>query len=156
MNIKDLGYESSWAAVTGFWGGWVGAGALIAGGKLWTLMTDPQLKVSTLLGHIGTPSFRRQLAVGAAVSCVAFVIFEYVYSKNQMEKNNLTGRIRTYSSTAAACALGSFAGASVTHAGYKLVLYSICGLTVTLLLSDFYRHYNAQNLCNLCSDAQNP
>ena len=93
----------------------MGGGALIAGGKLWTLMTDSSVKVSTLLGHIGTPHFRRQLAVGLAVSCVSFKVFEYISIKKQMDPETLSGKIYLVFATGVTAALGSFTASKVTH-----------------------------------------
>ena len=137
-----LVYGASWNAVLGFWSGWIGGGALIAGGKLWTLMTDPQVKVSTLLGYIGTPAFRRQLAVGTAVACVTIVIFEYICTKSQIERDSLSGKIFTMFAVAATAALGSFAAHAITHSRYILVLYSITTLSVILLSSEFYQRFD--------------
>ncbi len=142
MNIQKFGYESSWSAVLGFWSGFLGGTAIIAGGKLWTLMTDSSVKVSTLLGHIGTPNFRRQLAVGLAVSCVSFKIFEYIHIKKQIDFESLSGKIYNIIATAVAVALGSFAASKVTHAGYRIVLYSTCALSAILLISDFYQRFS--------------
>lgn len=66
-SIKKAIYDGASTTVVGFAEGWIACTSLIVGGKLWTLLTDPTVKVSTLMGHIGTPACRRELAVGIAV-----------------------------------------------------------------------------------------
>lgn len=124
----DLGYSSAY----GFWCGWLGGSTILAGGKIWTLITNSEVKVSQLLGHIGTPSFRRELAVGITVYIFTIAIFELLSEKADIDLEI------TFLPTAVAIALASLAASKLTHRYYHYVLYPMCVLSIGIIANEIF------------------
>lgn len=148
ISIRNSCYDGAWAAVEGFAGGWLAGTALIAGGKLWTVMTDPAVKVSALMGHIGQPSFRRELAVGIAVFYLAHSVLYDISKELPLLKdnlgNNLKGRVFSIIRATMSLALGALAASAVTAENYRpFALYPVCLLAVGLAITELY-HYRQQ------------
>jgi hypothetical protein len=97
-----------------FYKGWLAGVAIIAGGKVWTHLFCQTKTVPALLGHIGTPIFRQQLAVFILVSS----IFWYISDKFIDRLNpNLETPIRVFRHMTST-AIGSLAAATTSTSTY--------------------------------------
>lgn len=132
QNLREYGYGMTLNSAYGFWCGWLSGSAILAGAKL-TLITNPEVRVSELLGHIGTPSFRRELAVGLAVYLCVKAIFSAIVD----EPDTFSWRILL--PDVAGIALGSLAASKLTHRVYHYVLYPMCVLTIAIIAYEIFK-----------------
>jgi hypothetical protein len=147
MKLGKLCYTSGWETVVGFWGGWLGGSALIGGGKLWTLLTKSDRKVSDLLGHVGKPAFRRQLAVGAAIACLCSRLLRLLSSENaKFNQASLSHKTFVMISISLSLATGSFCASQLSHTAYRVILYSMIALTAILTSVDFLTHLTQKQM----------
>lgn len=113
-----------------FWCGWLGGSAIIAGGKAWTLLVNPHKKVTDLLGHIGTPGFRRELAVGVAVYTVARVCFSVLENKLQLTPDSLIEKMYAVITGGVSIAAGCVIATKITHSSYHYLSYLMIAVIV--------------------------
>lgn len=140
-------YAPGLNGVRSFWAGFLGGSALIAAGKLWSVLTN-QAKVSELLGHLGTPLFRRQLATGAAVYGFSIVMFNLIGQKyGLMNDGTLSGNIFIISTRAVAGALGCGAAVAIPYSGYQTLFYTVSILTVLATLAYLKSLRDQRNDC---------
>lgn len=131
-------YETVYKTVGGFWSGWLGGTTVLAAGKLWTLVFSPAKTTTELLGHIGTPLFRRELAVGLAVYALSSTLFALIGDKLSLNPNTLSGRVYTVLTHAISIALASAAAASITSFSYQCMFYTAVALGVAILAKEIY------------------
>jgi hypothetical protein len=133
MDFKQLSYNTGWTTVQGFWSGWLAASAVIAAGKVWTVLSHSELTTSQVLGHIGTPSFRRELAVGLAVYTLTTYIFKQLGGQNLVSSEGLADKISPILPTAIGGAFACFIASTVTQTNYKYWQYSMIALSILLI-----------------------
>ena len=112
---------------TNFGRGYVAATAIIGGGKLWTILFDPQKKVHDLLGHVGTPEFRRQLAVGLGVNALCNSILTIANVKL------LDGKPYEFVAQVIpviSCGLASLVACRMSHNDYLKIKYVVIAASV--------------------------
>ncbi len=140
MTISDKGptlLGTINTTVGGFWSGWLGGSTILAGGKIWTMLFDPKKKVSGLLGHIGTPGFRRELAVGMAVyaltSCIFAVLAEHLKIKSASATLVYSVLTQTIS-----IAIASLSATAITYVGYHYVLYVVSAISIAIVVKGIF------------------
>ena len=125
MHCVSFCYNVGCSTAQQFWIGWMSGSLLIGGGKLWTILFDPQVRVSTLMGHIGTPLFRRQLAVGLATYALTSRVFESLREKLSISPQSISGKIYFITTNVISVSLGCALGMAVNHAAYHGIFVSI-------------------------------
>lgn len=109
----------------GFAAGWLAGSAVIATGKAYIVLTSSQHSVHHLLGHCGTPSFRRELAIAGTFYAFAATLVHLI-GKNL----NRPVRQRHFLANAIALPLAFLAGNLITHNAYATTFtIAVVGLT---------------------------
>lgn len=118
-------YKTLNKTAEGFAAGWLTGTAIICSGKIWSVLINSQVKVSKLIGYIGKPVFRRQLAVGFAVFSLTQSLFQQLVPSLNSDSSSLKLRVSRISTQAFSVILGVTAAAMTTHFGYHVIAYSV-------------------------------
>ncbi len=120
--INDYVKRAAFSTVSSFWVGLLGGTAIQAGGKLWTVFVNPAQNATKLLGHIATPVFQRQLAVGFCVYGLCVKLFLFLGVKICPDWSGLKGRGYIILTNAISIAIASAAATLILPLHYDYML----------------------------------
>lgn len=138
-------YTTVNTTVQGFWTGWAAGTSLIAGGKMWCVFFDPKESVSGLLGHIGKPSFRRELAIAVAVYSFTQIIFTSLSEWLSINPESLTGKCYRFTARSLSIAGGALAATNIDHSLYHAIEYTAAGFLVAITIQAVIAHRQASS-----------
>jgi hypothetical protein len=114
-----------------FWTGFGGVSLVMAGGKAWTVLMEPSQTVSGLLGYVGTPVFRREMAVGVLVyATAALILHNLTNNLVNPTKGTLKQRVITILNCSIATAAGIGAAISVSPVAYHYIFAAVAVATI--------------------------
>lgn len=143
----EVGRRLIGASVAGLTMGYLAGSGLMCGGRLWIWIKDSKQKVSEVMGHIGTTTYRRQLSVGLSVGFVGLQTFMMIGNGGVIQKAPF-GPLKSLGMFSGLCLtviVGSLAAKQVTHHNYLTFVKSAISLGVAPMVYDLYKKYVAQS-----------
>lgn len=123
QNLRLATHDYVMSSCKGWLAGYLTGTAILAGGKAWTVLVSSNQSVHHLLGHYGTPSFRRQLAItGVAYMLAKCVVYKIGHALKKPQKQKVIFSLLIGGS------LGFAIGGTATHQMYRGISYGLGAL----------------------------